>query len=110
MQASRKQLEAEAGVPLAMERFRPNIVVDGQPAWKEDLWSEVAIVGSEGSVTLKLVKPCSRCTIPDVDPVTGAAPHCVCHLPEIIDHWNAIRFTTWSEPYELVHLKQPQAP
>ena len=26
----------------------------------------------EGPVRLKLVKPCARCTIPDVDPATGA--------------------------------------
>lgn len=73
MQASRKRLESEAGIPLSMERFRPNIVVDGEQLapFEEDLWSEVAITGPESSVTFKLVKPCSRCTIPNVDPATG---------------------------------------
>jgi hypothetical protein len=81
VQESRQGLEEKAGAPLIMERFRPNVVVSGAPAWAEDLWSEVAIGGSEGSVTLKLVKPCSRCSIPDVDPTTGAAPPCAYHLP-----------------------------
>jgi uncharacterized protein len=70
VQPSRKRLEEAAGVPLSMARFRPNIVVDGVPPWQEDAWSEIAI-GSGDSVRFKLVKPCSRCTIPNVDPDTG---------------------------------------
>lgn len=75
VQTSRRRLEEEAGVPLSMERFRPNIVVDGEQLapFQEDLWSEVALAGSQGSVLLKLVKPCSRCTVPDVDPATGVS-------------------------------------
>jgi hypothetical protein len=85
VQESRQGLEEKAGAPLIMERFRPNVVVSDAPAWAEDLWSEVAIGGPKGSVTLKLVKPCSRCSIPDVDPTTGTASPCACHLPTTID-------------------------
>lgn len=75
MQASRRRLEDEAGTPLRMERFRPNIVVDGEQLapFEEDQWSEVAMTGPQGSASLKLVKPCSRCPVPNIDPATGVA-------------------------------------
>ncbi len=53
--------------PVPMDRFRPNIVLTGLPAWAEDGIDTLAI----GSVTLRLVKPCTRCTIPAVDQLTG---------------------------------------
>lgn len=73
MQASRKQLEEAAGIPLNMLRFRPNIVLDGSGCepWEEDTWSNVTVSGEGSRVTLSLVKPCSRCQVPDVDPDTG---------------------------------------
>jgi len=53
------------GIP--MERFRPNVVLEGLPAWAEDRIATLAF----GEVTLRLVKPCTRCTIPAVDQRTG---------------------------------------
>jgi uncharacterized protein YcbX len=50
-------------------RFRPNIVVAGDFApYSEDTWSGLRI----GDVELALVKPCSRCVIPSINPQTGA--------------------------------------
>jgi len=54
-----------AGIP--MERFRPNVVLEGLPAWVEDRIDTLTF----GEVTLRLVKPCTRCTIPSVDQRTG---------------------------------------
>ena len=55
-----------------MDRFRPNLVLDGLQPWDEDHIDELEIDTAEGLVRLKLVKPCARCTIPNVNPATGA--------------------------------------
>jgi uncharacterized protein YcbX len=65
--ASLADLARRAGTPLAMERFRPNVVVAGSLPWEEDDW----LVLRTGGVTLTLVKPCARCSITLVDPDTG---------------------------------------
>ena len=65
--ASLADLARRADTPLAMERFRPNVVVAGSAPWEEDDWQVVRI----GGVTLTLVKPCARCSITLVDPDTG---------------------------------------
>jgi hypothetical protein len=62
---------AKAGqAPVGIERFRPNIVLDGIEAHDEDRVEELRI-GSQPEAVLRLVKPCARCSIPDVDPRTG---------------------------------------
>ncbi|WP_298832158.1 MOSC N-terminal beta barrel domain-containing protein [uncultured Piscinibacter sp.] len=69
---------AQAGhAAVTMQRFRPNLVLDGLDAHGEDHLDEIVFAAPEGPVRLKLVKPCSRCTIPDVDPATGAQGHAV---------------------------------
>jgi uncharacterized protein YcbX len=60
-----------------MQRFRPNLVLTGLLAYDEDHIREVSITTAEGPVVLRLVKPCSRCSIPDVDPLTAATSHAV---------------------------------
>lgn len=65
--ASLADLAGRAGTLLAMERFRPNIVLSGSAAWEEDTWDALHI----GDVTMRLVKPCARCSITLVDPLTG---------------------------------------
>jgi uncharacterized protein YcbX len=65
--ASLEDLNARLPQPIPIERFRPNIVVSGLPAWAEDRIDALTI----GAVTLRLVKPCTRCSIPSLDPRTG---------------------------------------
>jgi len=52
---------------IEMRQFRPNIVVSGCEAFAEDDWSKIQI----GDMILRVVKPCSRCVIPSIDPNTG---------------------------------------
>lgn len=62
-------LERSAGAeePLAMTRFRPNLVVTGGAAWAEDSWRRVRI----GDAVFRMVKRCARCVFTTVDPDTG---------------------------------------
>jgi uncharacterized protein YcbX len=53
--------------PLAMVRFRPNVVVEGAPAWTEDGWRRIRI----GSVPFRVVKACDRCVLTTIDPDTA---------------------------------------
>jgi uncharacterized protein YcbX len=65
------RLAARGQPPVTMQRFRPNLVLDGLQPWDEDHIDEIDITTAEGVVTLRLVKPCSRCSIPNVDPTTA---------------------------------------
>ena len=62
---------ARGHAAVGIERFRPNLVLDGLAAFEEDHLDLLNITTDEGPVRLKLVKPCVRCTIPDVDPATA---------------------------------------
>jgi uncharacterized protein len=55
--------------PIEMTRFRPNLVVEGAPAWAEDGWLGRRI--RVGEVVFRAVKPCARCVLTTVDPETG---------------------------------------
>lgn len=61
------RLVAGGRAPLPMERFRPNLVVEGLEAFEEDY---VALLAS-GAVGIQPVKPCARCPIPAIDQATG---------------------------------------
>ncbi|MDF2445848.1 MAG: hypothetical protein K0S46_1084 [Moraxellaceae bacterium] len=62
----RLQAAGERGVDW--RRFRPNLVVAGAcPPHAEDGWRRLRI----GAVELSVVKPCSRCVIPSIDPDTA---------------------------------------
>jgi uncharacterized protein len=66
-EASLEDLNSRMPERIPMERFRPNIVLGGLPPWAEDHIETLNI----GELTLRLVKPCTRCTIPSVDQRTG---------------------------------------
>lgn len=66
-EASLADLNTRMPHSIPMERFRPNIVLRGLPAWAEDRIDTLTI----GKLTLRLVKSCTRCTIPAVDQRTG---------------------------------------
>src|ERR1700751_4355722 len=68
-QASLQDLNTRLPQAIPMERFRPNVVLEELPAWAEDRIDTLTI----GEVTLRLVKPCTRCTIPSIDQQTGEA-------------------------------------
>jgi uncharacterized protein YcbX len=65
--ASLDDLNARMPEPIPMERFRPNIVLNGLAPFAEDRIASVQI----GAVTLQLVKPCTRCVITSTDQRTG---------------------------------------
>ncbi len=65
--ASVAELNSRLPSPLPMERFRPNIVLDGIGAYDEDRIAELR----SGGVVLRLVKPCTRCAITTTDQQTG---------------------------------------
>lgn len=52
--------------PLPIERFRANLVVDGDDPFAEDQWRTLTV----GSVQLRVAKPVSRCVMTTIDPDT----------------------------------------
>jgi uncharacterized protein len=60
-------LAANGDEPVPMNRFRPNVVVAGTPAWAEDRWLRVRI----GAVPFRVAKPCGRCVVTTTDQQTG---------------------------------------
>lgn len=53
--------------PVDQLRFRPNIIVSSPEPFVEDTWAELKI----GEVSLSGAKPCARCPLVNVDPLTG---------------------------------------
>lgn len=70
-----RRLAAAGHAGITMERFRPNLVLEGLDPHGEDHVDELSFDTPEGPVRLRLVKPCSRCSVPDVDPATGTQGH-----------------------------------
>ena len=66
-----KKLTAAGDKAVTMQRFRPNVVLAGIEAHDEDRLDTLSIETKEGVAQLKHVKPCVRCTIPDVDLQSG---------------------------------------
>ena len=66
-QASLEALNVRLATPLPMNRFRANLVLEGLEPFAEDRIDTIRI----GPVTLRLVKPCTRCIIPSRDQHTG---------------------------------------
>ena len=55
-----------------MERFRPNLVVDGDlEPFEEDRWRRVHV----GAVEFRVVKPVDRCVLTTIDPATLERGH-----------------------------------
>ena len=65
--ASLDELNARLPVAVPMERFRPNLVLDGLPPFGEDELRDIEC----GGVRLRMVKPCIRCAITTTDQRSG---------------------------------------
>jgi uncharacterized protein len=72
-----RRLALAGQAPVTMARFRPNLVLDGLDAHGEDALDTLGFDTPEGPVRLKLVKPCARCPVPDIDPATAETGHAV---------------------------------
>jgi uncharacterized protein len=66
-QASIADLAARVGHDLPVQRFRPNLLLGGVPAYAEDGATELVL----GSVRIALTKACTRCVITTIDHVSG---------------------------------------
>ncbi|SHH61572.1 MOSC domain-containing protein [Massilia sp. CF038] len=62
-----EKLVAAGREALPMNRFRPNLVIDGIDAFEEDYADSFSL----GQAAIKPVKPCARCPIPAVDQASG---------------------------------------
>lgn len=60
--ASLEALGESAQRAIPMDRFRPNIVLEGCDPHAEDVWKQIQI----GDVQLQALGPCGRCTIVEV--------------------------------------------
>lgn len=56
-------LERSGVRPVGHERFRPNVVVDGDEPFTEDCWREVAL----GDVPFRAMMLCDRCVMTTID-------------------------------------------
>ncbi len=66
-QASLADLNDRLDAPITMERFRPNVVIDGGEAFEEEGWSRVTL----GGVPYAAPKRCDRCVVTTIDPLTA---------------------------------------
>jgi uncharacterized protein len=65
------RLHAQGHASVGMERFRPNLVLDGIEAHDEDRINTLTIDTTQGPVRLRLCKPCPRCPMPNINPATA---------------------------------------
>eukprot|EP00057_Strongylocentrotus_purpuratus_P032001 XP_786337.3 PREDICTED: mitochondrial amidoxime reducing component 2 [Strongylocentrotus purpuratus] len=66
--ASLDSLNSKLDKPVQIRNFRPNIVVEGTPAFYEDKWKYVRI---GENILLRTTHLCGRCRQTTVDPDTG---------------------------------------
>ena len=80
------KLTAAGHSAVSMARFRPNIVLSGAEAHDEDRVTDLHVLAAPDDATstasasepaervvLRPVKPCARCPIPNVDPITATS-------------------------------------
>jgi uncharacterized protein len=65
--ATLEQLNSQLSVPVPMQRFRPNIVVEHTAPEAEYTWRSI----TAGEASFRLVKPCTRCVMTTVDQELG---------------------------------------
>ena len=90
-QASLDDLNTRLDEPVAMDRFRPNVVIDGIDAYQEEEASDF----SSQHVTLSLTNVCTRCVIPNIDQKTasvGREPFKTLSTFRFDDAYRGVRF------------------
>ena len=65
--ASLADLNARLDVPVPMDRFRPNLVVEGGSAFEEEAFARARV----GTLELRMPKRCARCAVTTVDQTTA---------------------------------------
>lgn len=65
--ASLADLNGRLDVPLPMNRFRPNLVVEGGEAWDEESFGRARV----GTLVLRMPKKCARCAVTTVNQATA---------------------------------------
>jgi hypothetical protein len=71
---------AEAGHdPIDGLRFRSNIILAGLLPHEEDAIESLTIHSTQGPILVTMVKPCTRCAVPNIDPFTAISS------PEVSD-------------------------
>jgi len=66
-QGSLAELNRRLSEPLPMNRFRPNLVVEGSEPFAEDTWRGFRV----GAVPMSVVKGCARCVLTTTDQATA---------------------------------------
>jgi uncharacterized protein YcbX len=66
-EGSLKDLNERLATPVPVDRFRPNLVIGGTPAFTEDTWRTIQI----NQHTFHVVRACDRCAITTVDAARG---------------------------------------
>ena len=94
-QASLDDLNTRLDEPVPMNRFRPNIVIDGIDAYVE----EDAEGFSSETVTLSLTNVCTRCVIPNINQSTasvGREPFKTLSAFRFDDAYRGVRFGAYA--------------
>jgi len=82
-EASLDHVNKNISEPITHARFRANIILQGTEPFVEDTWERVRFHdvkylntadAHKTTVDMSVVKPCARCTMPNIDPDT-AVPH-----------------------------------
>jgi hypothetical protein len=79
-QSSLDFLDAACDARIGAENFRPNIVIENTPPFAEDDWQNLTTDG----VKMAVVKPCQRCVIPALNPITATREASI--MPVLIEH------------------------
>lgn len=67
-EAALADLNQRLPTPVPLDRFRPNLVFSGGPAYDDDAWSAFQI----GNVPFRAVRGCGRCVLTTIDQQTAA--------------------------------------
>ncbi len=61
------ELNSRLTEPVSLDRFRPNLIVEGCEPHAEDGWQRLRI----GELEFEVAKPCARCAVPSLDQRSG---------------------------------------